>query len=130
MIYSEVSCMADMSYSINAEKKILHCAFRGVLRAENLIEHINAVRSDKAFSQELNTIVDLREAALPQGFMEVSRIVNYINQTSHIRGPYRLSLVIDEPDQKRGALLYAALSPHGHVKICASMREAEKWVSC
>lgn len=128
-ISDTMSNVPTMRYSIDQEKNIIHCKFNGQISADLLIEYIQIIRNDKNFSRKLNTIADIQDAIFSEGFLEVVKIIDYVNSTTRQRGLFRLAFITNGSYlDNTGANQYALLMPYGHAKICSDMTEALEWV--
>jgi hypothetical protein len=119
--------MTKMKYSIDLDKNIIFCEFSGHVDAEKMIEHILELRNNPDFHKGLNTISDIRKATFSKGFLEMRAIVEFVKQTSPLRGDFKLALIVEQPAVE-SAKLYELLSTKNHVKVVFHMDEAEAWV--
>ena len=116
-----------MEYSIDTVKRKIHAWFTGPVSPETLISNILTLRSDKSFQDGFNVIVDFREAHLPQGYLEISKVAEFVMATSVARTTFRVAILVKEAEQIRSAKLYKMLVGQKHVQICQSIRKAEEW---
>ena len=119
--------MTKMQYSIDLDKNIILCEYSGRIDAEKMIKHIAEIRNDPDFHSRLNTISDIRKATFPKGFFEINTIVDFVKQSSPVRGNFKLALIVEQSTIE-SAKLYEVLSTEGHVKVCFDMVEAKAWV--
>jgi hypothetical protein len=119
--------MAEMEYTIDPAKNIIKCEIGGFVSAETMIDYIITIRKDPDFHNDLNTITDIRNASLAEGFMEANKVADFIKMTSSDRGAFKLAL-ITKPSNKDSAIIFAMLSGTNQVKLCLSKSDAEAWV--
>ncbi len=117
-----------MHYIINLEKNIIYCTFSDILGADEIIDFIQLIRKDPDFNNNLNTICDIRELIIIQGFTLIPVLANFVKQTSKERGSFKLSLLISK-ENKDNAHLYKVLTSDEHVKECFNMQDAEAWAT-
>ena len=118
-----------MEYSIDIKKRTIHAWFTGSVSSDTLISHVQTLRSDMYFQDGFNLIVDFREAYVPQGYMELTQVAEFVRATSIAQKTFRLAILVKEAEQIQSANLYILLVSHKNVRICQCVQSAEKWVS-
>ena len=92
-----------------------------------MIGYIISVRNDPDFHNDLNTIVDFKNASIDEGFMKANKVADFIKTTSKVRGEFKLA-IITNPSVVDSAEIFALLLEINQVKLCSSKSEAEAWV--
>lgn len=115
-------------YSIDLDKGIVYCKFIGITIAERLIKQIVTIRKDPKFHVGLNTIADLRETTYPDATRNMIKMSEFTHATFAERGNFRLALIVNSSNLDL-VELYKDLTRKGHVKLCSSLSEAERWIS-
>lgn len=118
-----------MEYSIDTLKRTIHAWFTGPVSSDTLIPHIRILRADTYFQDGFNVIVDFREANVPQGYMELRQVAEFVKATSVARTTFRMAILVKNAEQIQSANLYKMLVGHKYVQICQSIKKAEEWVS-
>ncbi|HKU15028.1 MAG TPA: hypothetical protein VJQ52_11585 [Steroidobacteraceae bacterium] len=69
-----------LSYSIDAQEKLLRLQAWGEVTVEALIAVLNQARADPQFQPDMNALADYREAHGSWDFSEIQRLRDYIHQ--------------------------------------------------
>ena len=98
-----------LSYSIDAQAKLLRLQARGEVTVEGLIDVLNRAQADPAFRPDMDSLGDYREAHGEWDFSEIQRLRDYI-------------LRVEVPCEVRWAAVLkpGSLAAAGHVLIVIS----------
>jgi hypothetical protein len=88
-----------MEYSIDTVKRTIHAWFTGDVSPDILISDILTLRSDKSFQDGFNVIFDFREAHVPQGYMELPQVAEFVKATSVVKNRFRMAILVKNAEQ-------------------------------
>jgi len=88
-----------MEYSIDTLKRTIHAWFTGPVSSDALIPHIQTLRSDTYFQNGFNVIFDFREAHVPQGYMELPQVAEFVKATSVVKNRFRMAILVKNAEQ-------------------------------
>jgi hypothetical protein len=99
----------ELSYSIDAEEKLLRLQAWGQVTVEGLIDLLNRAQKDPRYTPDMNSLGDYREAHGQWDYSEIQRLRDYI-------------LRVEVPCEVRwaGVLKPGSLAAAGHMLIVIS----------
>ena len=99
----------ELSYSIDAEEKLLRLQAWGQVTVDGLIDLLNRAQQDPRYTPDMNSLGDYREAHGQWDYSEIQRLRDYI-------------LRVEVPCEVRwaGVLKPGSLAAAGHVLIVIS----------
>jgi hypothetical protein len=99
----------ELSYSIDAEEKLLRLQAWGEVTVDGLIDLLNRAQQDPRYTPDMNSLGDYREAHGQWDYSEIQRLRDYI-------------LRVEVPSEVRwaGVLKPGSLAAAGHVLIVIS----------
>jgi hypothetical protein len=99
----------ELSYSIDAEEKLLRLQAWGKVTVDGLIDVLNRAQADPRYRSDMNSLGDYREAHGEWDYSEIQRLRDYI-------------LRVEVPCEVRwaGVLKPGSLAAAGHVLIVIS----------
>jgi hypothetical protein len=99
----------DLSYSIDAQEKLLRLQAWGKVTVDGLIDVLNRAQADPRYRPGMNSLADYREAHGEWDYSEIQRLRDYI-------------LRVEVPCEVRwaGVLKPGSLAAAGHVLIVIS----------
>jgi hypothetical protein len=120
--------MDHMSYRIDLQQNIVFGEFRGLVISKYVLELIQEIRNDPDYHKDLNTIFNICEAEIADGFLEINAVAQYLKETIKERSNYKLALLTCKENLKNIAL-FKALMKSNNIRACLTLEEAIAWVT-